>query len=287
MTNYATMHGEFERQKNRKATAITSGITLALILLFIFLKWPLPSFPEPEVQEFIEVNLGSGDLGSGTDQPLLPGMPAPSEQTAYTPPAPVQSNVSDVKAVETDDRVTNDAPSIKTPPVSKPNATRIDNDNKVNRATPTPQPVVSEAPPRPRAVMGRTTGSNGNGGNGADTYRPGTGEGIAGGTGDQGRPGGSPDGRDYTGTPRQLTARVVSIPAASFEDDFNESGKVALDIQVNENGKLVNASYQPKGSTLPRSSKQTSIALQRAREIRYPQMEGGFKQTITFVFNVN
>jgi hypothetical protein len=135
--------------------------------------------------------------------------------------------------------------------------------------------------------MGQVAGSNGNGGNGADTYRPGTGEGIAGGNGDQGRPGGSPNGTNYSGSPRQITARVVSIPAASFEDDFNESGKVALDIVVNEAGKLTSASYQAKGSTLARSSKQASIALQRAREIRYPQMEGGFKQTITFVFNVN
>jgi len=50
---------------------------------------------------------------------------------------------------------------------------------------------------------------------------------------------------------------------------------------------LMSAAYQAKGSTLARSSKQATIALQRAREIRYPQMDGGFKQTITFVFNVN
>ena len=287
MTNLASMYQEFERQKNLRASGITAGITMGLILLLFFLKWPLPSYPEPQIQEFMEVNLGSGDLGSGTDQPLLPGLPAPAQQTAYTPPTPIKSSVADVKAVETDDRATNDAPTIKTPPVSKPNATRIDNDNKVVKSTPNPQPAVTEAPPKPRAVMGQIAGSNGNGGNGADSYRPGTGEGVAGGSGDQGRPGGSPNGTNYSGTPRQITARVVSIPAASFEDDFNESGKVALDIVVNEAGKLMSAAYQAKGSTLARSSKQATIALQRAREIRYPQMDGGFKQTITFVFNVN
>jgi hypothetical protein len=235
----------------------------------------------------MEVNLGNSDVGSGDDQPMLPGMPAPSEQQAYTPPTPVQSKVSDAKVVETDDRETNnDAPVIKTPVVSKPNATRIDNDNKTTNATPNPAPVVAQAPPKPKAVLGRTIGGNGNGGNGADTYKPGTGEGSGNGTGDQGVVGGSPNGRNYTGTPKNLGVRVVNIPAASFEDDFNESGKIALLVQVNENGKLVSANYLTKGSTLPKSSRQAAIALQRAREIRYPQMEGGFQQTLSFDFKV-
>ena len=64
--------------------------------------------------------------------------------------------------------------------VAKPNATRIDDNNKTVKQTTatTPQPVT-QAPPKPRAVLGRTTGSNGNGGNGADTYKPGSGEGIS------------------------------------------------------------------------------------------------------------
>ncbi|ANE49863.1 hypothetical protein [Flavisolibacter tropicus] len=133
MNNTITMSAEFERQKNVKATAITFGIAGALVLLFILIKWPLPTVEPIPVQEFIEVNLGNSDVGSGDDQPMLPGMPAPSEQQAYTPPTPVQSHVSDAKAVETDDRPENDAPAVKTPTVSKPNATRIDNDNKVEK----------------------------------------------------------------------------------------------------------------------------------------------------------
>ena len=82
------MSAEFERQKNVKASAITFGIAGSLLLLFIMVKWPLPSISQPPAQEFIEVNLGSGDLGSGTDQPLLPGEPAPAEQQAYNPPTP-------------------------------------------------------------------------------------------------------------------------------------------------------------------------------------------------------
>jgi hypothetical protein len=278
------MSADFERQKNIKASAYTFGIAGALLLLFILVKWPLPVVDPPYVEEFIEVNLGSGDFGSGKDQPLLPGDPAPAEQPAYTPPQPIQSQISEAKDVETDDRDVNDAPAIKRPAVSQPNAIKIDND-KVVKSNTAPQPVVIQAPPKPKAVLGRTTGGSGNGGNGADTYRPGTGEGIAGGQGDQGRPGGSPTGRNYSGAPRPQGIRVVQIPSASFEDDFNESGKVALDVVVNENGKLVSTSLQPRGTTTS-NRKMIDIAKRRAYEISYPKYEGGFKQTIVFDFKV-
>jgi hypothetical protein len=131
--------------------------------------------------------------------------------------------------------------------------------------------------------MGQVRGGNGNGGNGAETYRPGTGEGQGGGPGDQGSIGGNPNGRDYT--PRRLTAKTVSIPSRSFEDDFKESGKVVLDIEVDENGRLQSANYQPRGSSIS-NQKQISIAKRRARELSYPKYPGGFKQSLVFDFQV-
>ncbi|MBD0333544.1 MAG: hypothetical protein ICV66_12920, partial [Chitinophagaceae bacterium] len=84
MNQYLSLSAEFERQKNLKASAITFGIAGILTLLFIFWKWALPSVPQPVFDELIEVNLGSGDQGFGNDQPMLPGEPAPAQQTAYT-----------------------------------------------------------------------------------------------------------------------------------------------------------------------------------------------------------
>ncbi len=282
MNNYYLMTAEFERQKNLKASAYTFGIAGVLILLMIFYKWPLPTIPPMPTQEFIEVDLGNGDPGSGTDHPLLPGDPAPAQQTAYTPPQAVQSDVSDAKDIETDDREDNVAPAIRRPTVSNPNATKIDNNNKVVRSTPTTSPVVTQAPPRPRAVLGRTTGGTGNGGNGADTYSPGTG-----GPGGDGNGNGGSGGGTGTGTgPRRMGARVVSMPSQSFEDDFKEGGTVVLEITVDENGVLKSASYSPKGSSLPRSSRQTSIALQRVRQMSFPKYPGGFTQPLSFSFTV-
>jgi hypothetical protein len=125
-------------------------------------------------------------------------------------------------------------------------------------------------------------GGNGNGGNGADTYSPGTGGPGGNGTGNGGSGGGTGTGNG----PQRIGARVISIPAQTFQDDFKEGGTVALEVTVDADGNLKAASYSPKGSSLPRSSKQTTIALQRVRQIRFPKYDGGFKQLLTFNFSV-
>ncbi|MFN2457582.1 MAG: hypothetical protein ABR502_05225 [Chitinophagaceae bacterium] len=284
MNNSISMSAEFEKQKKVRASAITFGTAGSLLLLFILIKWPLPNLTQPVIQDFIEVNLGSGDQGFGPDQPMLPGEPAQAEQMAYQPPQPVQSRVDNAKDVETDDRPDNDAPAIRRPAVVNPNATKIDNDNKVVR-TNNPQPVVTQAPPRPKAVLGRTVGGNGNGGNGADRYERGGNEGIAGGSGDQGRPGGDPNGRDYTGPRKNFGVRVLQISNQSFEDEFNENAKVAMDVMADASGKVTSASYQPRGSTT--STRQyIEIARRSAFQLKLGSSDGGQKGTVIFNFKV-
>ncbi|MDB5253067.1 MAG: hypothetical protein JWP27_2236, partial [Flaviaesturariibacter sp.] len=157
-----------------------------------------------------------------------------------------------------------------------------DVDNKTVR-TPATTPAVVVAPPRPRAVLGRTVGGNGNGGNGADTYSPGT----TGGTGGTGTGSGGSGGGSGTGTgPRRLNAQVFTMSNQDFEDDFKEGGTVVLEVVVDGNGSLQSATYSAKGSSLSRSSRQTTIALQKVRQYRFPKMEGGFRQPISFVFKV-
>lgn len=284
MNNQVLLSADFERQKNIKAGLYTLLIAGGLFILLILARLTIQVATQPQQVEVIEINLGVGDTGSGNDQPELPGNPAPAEQTAYVPPQPVQSNepaVRDVEANETH----HSAPAVIKPTVSKPEADRINAESRTVKSNATPQPVTAPAPPRPRAVMGQMTGGNGNGGNGAEIYKPGTGEGIAGGPGDQGRVGGSPNGTAYTGQPRQLQVRTVSIPAQSFQDDFKESGKVMLDIAVDENGRLQSATYQPRGSTISNRS-QIAIAQRRAAELSFPKYPGGFKQTLRFDFQV-
>jgi hypothetical protein len=287
MNNTLSMSAEFERQKNIKATAITLGIAGALLLIVILVRWPLPTIAPTPVQEFLEVNLGTDDFGSGKDQPLLPGEPAPSQQTAYTPPQPVKAVADDVKDVETDDRNDNDAPAIRKPVVAKPNATRIDDNNKTVKQTAAtvPQPIT-QAPPKPRAVLGRTTGGNGNGGNGAETYKPGTGEGIAGGSGDQGRPGGDPNGTNYSGQRKTFGTKVFNIPNQSFEDDFNQNAKIAVEVIVDDAGKVTSAAVTARGSTGTATQSMRNTALRLARQLKFGSSDGGQKGVVVFDFKV-
>lgn len=284
MSNYILMTADFEKEKNLKAGAYTFLIAGGLLVFFILVRLTSQVTVQPPADEYIEINLGSSDMGSGNDQPQLPGDPAPAEQTAYQPPQPVEANEPAVKDVEANETHPEAAPIIK-PAVTKPNATKINAESKTVQSNATPQPVVAPAP-RPRAVMGQVRGGSGSGGNGADSYKPGTGEGVAGGSGDQGRIGGSPTGTRYDGNPRRIgSVRTVSIPTRDFQDDFKESGKVMLDITVDENGRLISATYQPRGSSISNRS-QIAIAQRRATELSYPKYPGGFKQTLQFDFQV-
>lgn len=291
MANGTVMTPEFEYRKNIKAGSYTLGICALLFILFFFIKWTTPSLPQPSTDEGIEVNLGNSDAGLGTDQPMEPGEPAPQEQQHYTPPQPVTQN-DNIKDVETDDR-DEDAPVVKSPAVAKPNATKIaDKDEKEKKVAKVTQPVAAPnpAPPKPKAVFKGVNG-NGTGGNEAETYKKGGDEGIAGGKGDQGRPGGDPDSKNYSGNggtgksgvsiSRGLQGRrFAGLP--SFEDDFNENAKVAVDIRVDESGKVTSAVFQPRGSTTG-SATLKNIAVRKALQIKFSA--GGEESLGTIIFN--
>jgi outer membrane biosynthesis protein TonB len=291
MANTATMDTHFESQKNMKAGGYTLIITVCLLLLFIYVKWSAPALPAPVLDEGIEVNLGNSDAGLGTDQPYEPGPPAPQEQQEYTPPKAAVAENNDAKDVETDD-AEEEAPVVKKPPVVKPEATKIPEKEVANKPVKATQPAVTAAPtpPRPKAVFKGVNGT-GTGGNEADSYKKGGNEGIAGGRGDQGRPGGDPNSKNYEGSggrgnsgvsiSRGLQGRrMTSLP--SFEDEFNENAKVAVDIRVDETGRVTSAVYQPRGSTTASQAFKT-IAIRKAMQIKF---NAGTEESMgTIIFN--
>lgn len=259
-----TGEAEFEAKKNMQAGTITLAI-LALMFLFLFLiGWTTPSLLQPLPEEGIEVNLGNSDAGLGNDQPFLPGKPAPQEEKQqYTPPKAVATQKEDVKDPLSDDK-DETAPEIKKPKVVKPEATKIADKEEPKKVMPKKEEVPTPpapAPRRPAAVMGKIT-DKGAGGNEADSYKKGGSEGIAGGKGDQGRPGGNPDSKNYTGgghgnsgvsISRGLQGRRFTA-VYNYQGDFDTNEKVAVDIRIDKNGNVVSASYQPRGSTTSSSS---------------------------------
>lgn len=152
MNNLISMSAEFERQKNTRALTYTAGMAGAILLMIIFVKWAIPQKSEPVVDEFIEINLGNSDIGSGTDQPLLPGDAAPLEQTAYIPPQALPTPAEDVKDISNENETSHTAPVVAKPPVSKPTATKINTESRVVK---TSRPVTTTVIQRLRRLNRR------------------------------------------------------------------------------------------------------------------------------------
>ena len=285
----------FEAEKNLRASVYTLIVCVLLLLVLLFVKWTLASIPPPPEEEGIEVNLGNSDQGFGEDQPFLPGKPAPADQQAYTPPKAVNTPVEEVKDFETDDK-DEEAPVIRKPPVTKPEATKVP-EKEIVKSQPAknPQPTAppAPAPPKPKAVF-RGVNGTGTGGNEADNYKKGGNEGIASGTGDQGAPGGNPDSDNYQGGGgtgnsgvaklRGLTGRRI-MRTPSFEDDFNENAKVAVDIKVDAAGNVVSAEYQPRGSTTSDPNLK-AIAIRKARQVKFNAGTDESAGTLQFNFRL-
>ena len=275
---------EFERRKNVKAFSYTLGIVGGLLIIFVFARMTLPPKEIPQEEQYVEialpdeppinlVNLGNNDVGSGKVQPIVTGTPSSAPSSQDVSPAPSKSVTSQLatKDIETEEHHSS-------PPVTK--ATAPNTNKEINNNTDDQSVKNKPVEIKPRAVMTSTRGS-GNGGNtDAPGYnRPG-GQGPGDGQGDKGVQNGNPNGRKYIGT------NAYSVRIKDFEGDFDENGKIALDIEVDENGRLVSTTYQAKGSTLPRSSKQYSLAIDQLHKIQLPKMEGGFKETRVFNFKV-
>lgn len=286
-----------ETDKNVKAGTYTGIICGVILLLCFLISWtnPLPAIPP--VEEGIEVNLGNSDQGFGEEAPMIPGPPSADEEEINTPPKTQITQADDVKEVETDDN-DKEAPEavVPKPVVKKTESKKVPiKETTIKNTKPSPQVVnnPTPAPKKPAAVYKGGT-ATGTGGNDADNWNNSRNQGIAGGKGDQGKAGGNPDSDSYTGSggtgnsgvsiSRGLQGRrIARLP--SFEDDFNENAKVAVDVKVDGTGRVVSATYQPKGSTTSDGGMR-SIAIQKAKQIKFTPSESGGEESIgTIIFN--
>jgi hypothetical protein len=291
------MADTFESQKNLKATGYTAVFCTLVLIILLYVSWTLPVAPAKPVEEGIEVNLGNSDKGMGTEQPYLPGKPAAEDKEKYTPPKQAVVEKQPVKDVETDDNNKEDAPVVKHPPVTKPDATKLP-DKDITRKTvkPVKQPEIMPVKPvvrHPKALMGTVSGT-GNGGNAADDFKPGANQGVAGGRGDQGKPGGDPNSNNYTGGGHGSGGVVISrglegrhiryVPR--FTGDFNENAKVAIQVHIDENGNVLSADYEMRGSTTS-ASNYISEAKQKAMLVKFDTGPSESVGTIIFNFKLN
>ena len=244
MNYYNTMALSFEKEKNRKATLITSGVALAMILAFIFWKWPLPKIELPQQEMYVEVDLGDIQPdtrfggGGGGGNPVKASGPAGAAKPSVPPGDP-----DDSKDFETNDKNT-EAPAATRPANPKPEATKVNPNTSVVKTNPKPV-IETPAPPKPKAVAGKTLSGSGTGGGTADKYDiaggNGKGNGVGTGDGNGGGSGGGSGGGNGTGVgtgtgPRRVSGSRVVINPGKLDAGENISGKVEAEIKVSADG---------------------------------------------------
>lgn len=264
-------------QVKQRPLLITLGIHALLLLVLLLWKFSMPAQPAPVLDFGMEVNLGTGETGSGADQPMDVEDPAVSfsKKSGASSPA----GLTDI--ARSDDE---EAPGITTGA-----RTGIHNDAVPARhqaGTAAGNAAQQLQTQKPRFIY---PGSRGQGGNSTTSNRPGTGEGIAGGPGDQGVPSGTPGATAYSGTPGNGTGGYsFSLAGRTIEraptegERFREGGKVVVRVTVNRDGEIVNKLV--KSTT---NSELNSIALRRLLHVRFNKSETAPEEqfgTITFVF---
>ncbi len=258
-----------------KAATITAIITIILFSLFFYVRYQLPKPQEIQEGEGIEVNLGNVETGLG-DIPVS-GNNDLSQATSTNVEAAADNNNATNEVNNEDDIAVN-----RNKPVENKKA----------------NPIVNNIPatPKPKAVFSNNTNRNTASGGAAvnDSYNNATSQGIAGGKGDQGKPTGNPLSDSYNGNAASGNGaggvsirngldgrRITRLP--SFEDDFNENAKVAVDITVNQSGSVISASINPKGTTTTNTSIR-NIAIQKAKTLKLNAADAA-EQTGTLIFN--
>ncbi|PZF72406.1 energy transducer TonB [Taibaiella soli] len=273
---------------NTKAAAWTVGVHVVLLLLFILVKYSSPVTAATPVEMGMEVNLGTDADGSGTDQPMAIGDPAP-DRSERTHQAAAQEANEEKDMMKTDEA---DAPAIK--PV-QPNTVKNHNTPTNSAATPnrshTQQPTQTATnnhlqPQRPRYVY---NGATGTGGNGASEDHPGTSEGNTTGNGDRGVPGGTPGAANYVGSPGPGNGGINTqgfgsrgISPSVFQAEFHEGGKVVARVTVDRDGNITNIIIKSSPN-----NELTRIAKQKLSQAKFSKSTGSEPEqigTVTIVF---
>jgi len=270
MTSIQQQHAEFERQKNIKAFGYTTIITVAVFFLFL-ISWTIPQQPPPPIDEGIEVNLGNSETGLGDVPPQIPGEMSNATQTTVA--APQTTHAEAETNPEVADNKEADAPVIHTSPKPEVKKNPVKEENTTTKTT-TNKPVVNTPPKvvKPKAVYAGGASSNGTGNN-ADSYNKAKNQGVAGGTGDQGKPNGNPNSDSYSGNGGSGTSGIRitsgltgrSARNTRFEDTYKYGGVVYVNVTVDPDGNVTSATMK-QGSPFADIN---AIALKRAKQIKF------------------
>src|SRR5664280_2643451 len=251
-----------------------------LLFGFLILAGFSTPLPPPDTGEGILVNFGTGEKGSGEIEPSPPALKqessAPPVKEVNSPPPSYSKAAVKTKEEPLLTQNTEDAPAVKKadPEATKKKLEKIEADKKIKeerdaeririRQEEAEKKRIAAEQQRESDIMNRTKNALANSQNRGTSS---TGEGIAGGPGNQGDPNGSINskvrgngsglGDKGTGTggpggkggiSYSLQGRgSLDIPLPKYE--YQEGGKVVVEVSVDRSGIVVAATPGKNGST--------------------------------------
>lgn len=162
----ATMSPTFEAEKNRKAFIYTTICCAIILLLILFVTWPINRMAPPIVADMIEINLGNNAEGFGSIQPLVKSdMAPPQEQSALQQQKSTPAKAEPAKDI-TDENAGKDAPLLFKPARPNPKAVELpkqDNTQPVKINTSVPVVTPAPKPQKPKFTYNGPGTGKGNG----------------------------------------------------------------------------------------------------------------------------
>jgi hypothetical protein len=259
------MQLSFEQEKNIKAAVYTGLICLGLSLIFFVSKFQEPA-PKvvPPLPEYMEVNLGNSNTGAGEIPPMSKAAPAPEKGATSNKTKAASTVATKINAVSND---------------ANDEAIRSGKVKTIAKNNPAPIPA------KPKALMGKYAGGNGNGGNNQDSYNAVKDQGIAGGKGDQGAANGSIDGKSYSGSGGPFVTkgdrRVTKT--YSFNGDVPPA-TIYAEIEVNPNG--VGKFIQISRGSSSNDSKYKRAIVEYLTKINFNSADHSSIVTVKFKFDL-
>lgn len=245
-------------EHEKKAAVETSIIMLLLILSFFYIG--ILTYMDPPIEKGIEivmengaeVNYGTSDTGSGAIQPM----------TTDTPQSQNATNTQTQSGEPTLTQDTDDAPVVNTQPKVKPKKTNPKPDQSTNDAL--------------NNILGAPSNTNQNSNSHGNT----------GGGGDQGNISGDPyatafyGGGTGSGTGYGMNGRSKTSNQ-KYTQECNEEGRVVVKIEVDRNGKVINAVPGVQGTTntapcLLDPAKRTALSYKFNADSKAPSKQIGF-----------
>jgi TonB family protein len=276
-----------------KGIAGTAILHLGVFLLLLLVAFTVS--PPPKSETGILVNFGTDETGLGTIEPS--GEPMPQE-AASTPPSrsPLQSDDQPLLTQNNED-----APEVKKadPDAEKRRLERIETDRirreeeRIRKEQEAERKRVEAEQQRTTDIMNRTRNALANAKNSGTSS---TSEGIAGGTGNQGDPRGDVNSK-VRGTGGGLGDRgnisfdlggrgVQKLPSPKY--DYQEEGRVVVEVSVDRQGKVIQAIPGVKGSNildeyLLKVAKEAALQAQFEVDANAAEIQKG---TITYNFKL-